>query len=870
MNKIKFSLLVLSVLLLAILSCNLPRGVNVDSTSSEEDGAESAGEDGSTTSTDNETTLAEENQPAAPTNTDGAITIYVPGGTFQMGSTSEDPLAGEDELPAHEVTLGGFHIYTSEVTYQMYAACVESGACISVKALDTGPTQYYGDPAFANHPVVGVDWVMARDYCEWSNGRLPTEAEWELAARSTEGFRYPWGEEDPSCDRVNMLGCQVPPNTLIVGSLALGNSPYDLWDMGGNVWEWVHDWYAENYYLFSTSLNPLGPPVNQNPDNPAKVVRGGGLYSESDQIRSAARQDANPYRPYDDVGFRCVADNTQSLPDIYATASDRHERGSAGDPDGGGEHVEEPGIFDLYYFGIGRSAASCPTTDENIRIVVEAMSAPPAEWSLSVGGIPFDCFYNEALEVLLCEGPTPDGYLEADPAFHFEICLENESVSSCFTLGAVRPEDCEERGAEPLRHSIDLDCPRDGIFNITFGFEPLIDWDTVRLGGIDITCHPVDLNHITCTVPDIPDGDHYEFYLHGTDASGEEYTWTPWAPMLDDCPVDWADYDIFTNCYDRYEPFVDIYHPETEVIESVSVDGIPLECWVPFPNVDTCRLPDATIGEIVGFEFCYADGLCFTDEVTYLDCSVSEPEITYFLDPFCRASGVPAVEVQYSPKDRDLAIIIVGDPDVVCEEVWLYIFFCSDPRGSAGALWTLDIFSDAAPSTTHPSPFPPCRDPPPAVEIWELSAVDCHDEDSIYVIIDTHIDELVPGSGYFINMYGFDIDTFGCDHVPGHPGRLYCSFPFPEDPAALGFCVTPPGDGAEEICTTFDGFVPRIPATCAEEAPPEDEDDGEEPSEDEEEEETSCGDFGNQGSCQSNGCVWTKGPPDGLEHCYEP
>ena len=237
-----------------------------------------------------------------PTNTDGAETILIPGGTFWMGSEDGDAQAEADEMPRHQVTLGDFPIYTHEVTHEMYARCVEARACIPVNALPGGPTSHYGDPAFAEYPVSGVDWLMARDYCKWAGGRLPTEAEWELASRGAESLRYPWGEEDPDCDRVNMSGCIDPPDTVAVGSYELGNSPYEAWDLSGNVWEWVHDWYDEDAYFFSSVIDPLGPNYSQT-----KVVRGGGLYSEPVMMRSAARQPANPNRPYDDVGFRCVA-----------------------------------------------------------------------------------------------------------------------------------------------------------------------------------------------------------------------------------------------------------------------------------------------------------------------------------------------------------------------------------------------------------------------------------------------------------------------------------------------------------------------------------------------------------------------------------
>ncbi len=172
---------------------------------------------------------------------DGAETILIPGGSFQMGSADADAQADEDEKPVHTVTLDDFYLYTHEVTNEMYAACVDAGACTPVKELASGPTAHTSDPAYADYPVVGVTWNMADDYCNWAGARLPTEAEWEYAARGTGSLLHPWGAADPACDRANMFGCQTPADTVAVGSYALGNSPFGVWDMSGNVWEWTQD-----------------------------------------------------------------------------------------------------------------------------------------------------------------------------------------------------------------------------------------------------------------------------------------------------------------------------------------------------------------------------------------------------------------------------------------------------------------------------------------------------------------------------------------------------------------------------------------------------------------------------------------------------
>ena len=153
-----------------------------------------------------------------------------------MGSTSPD-------APEHAVSLDSYWIYQTEVTNSMYAFCVSVGAC-APPAQELG-TPVYDNPVYNNYPIVGVSWDMAANYCKWVGGSLPTEAQWEKAARGSSGATFPWGNGDPSCDRGNFAGC--------VGALtevtkyADGASPYNVLDMAGNVFEWVNDFYDESY-----------------------------------------------------------------------------------------------------------------------------------------------------------------------------------------------------------------------------------------------------------------------------------------------------------------------------------------------------------------------------------------------------------------------------------------------------------------------------------------------------------------------------------------------------------------------------------------------------------------------------------------------
>ncbi|HPL80999.1 MAG TPA: bifunctional serine/threonine-protein kinase/formylglycine-generating enzyme family protein, partial [Anaerolineaceae bacterium] len=171
---------------------------------------------------------------------DGMEMVYVPEGTFTMGSNNVDY-----EKPAREVYLDAYWIDKYEVSNAQYKICVEAGECNEPQSTDR-----YNNSNYANHPVVNVDWHQASAYCEWAGGRLPTEAEWEKAARGPNGNKYPWGNDSPSCSLVNYGGCI--DDTTVVGSYPAGASYYGAMDMAGNVWEWVNDWWSGRYDISVT------------------------------------------------------------------------------------------------------------------------------------------------------------------------------------------------------------------------------------------------------------------------------------------------------------------------------------------------------------------------------------------------------------------------------------------------------------------------------------------------------------------------------------------------------------------------------------------------------------------------------------------
>jgi eukaryotic-like serine/threonine-protein kinase len=223
---------------------------------------------------------------------DGMELIYIPAGEFTMGSTDEDKDAAEDEKPQHKVYLDAYWIDKTEVTNGMYNKCLDAGAC----TLPVLPSKEFFDAP--NQPVQGLAWTQAVDYCEWVERRLPTEAEWEKAARGTDARLFPWGNEllnEPTAN-YDFLFNQFTD----VGSFELGASPYGVMDMAGNVWEWTADWYSEDYYANSPYENPTGPESGN-----IKVIRSGAWNTVLRAIRVTNRHWAFPGRD-DIVGFRCA------------------------------------------------------------------------------------------------------------------------------------------------------------------------------------------------------------------------------------------------------------------------------------------------------------------------------------------------------------------------------------------------------------------------------------------------------------------------------------------------------------------------------------------------------------------------------------
>ena len=224
---------------------------------------------------------------------DGAEMVLIPAGEFQMGSNDDE----DDEKPVHTVYLDDFYMDKYEVTNALYKKFIDSTGYKESSSL------YESRFSAPNQPVVGVSWDDTKAYAKWAGKRLPSEAEWEKAARGgLVGKKYPWGNTITH-DDANYSGIGGKDRweyTSLVGSFAPNG--YGLYDMAGNVWEWCADWYDSEYYAKSPKSNPIGPSSGTS-----CVLRGGGWHDNTNSLRVASRFNfPDPTITTQDIGFRCV------------------------------------------------------------------------------------------------------------------------------------------------------------------------------------------------------------------------------------------------------------------------------------------------------------------------------------------------------------------------------------------------------------------------------------------------------------------------------------------------------------------------------------------------------------------------------------
>lgn len=222
--------------------------------------------------------------------------VYIPAGTFTMGSK----FSKDDAKPRHQIYLDAYWIDKYEVSNAQYARCVEAGICENLSVWSISGYKAYDShsdiPEYNDYPVNSVNWYQAQAYCEWVGGSLPTEAQWEKAARGTDKRFYPWGNKIPTCKLANKDGC-VDGGTSPVTDYQEGASPYGALNMAGNVSEWVTDWYKP--YERERAKFPFC--------GNCKVIRGGSyLYGSNSEIRTYSRNGWTVSMSNVDIGFRCI------------------------------------------------------------------------------------------------------------------------------------------------------------------------------------------------------------------------------------------------------------------------------------------------------------------------------------------------------------------------------------------------------------------------------------------------------------------------------------------------------------------------------------------------------------------------------------
>ena len=232
-----------------------------------------------------------------PQSVPDTLMVEIPEGIFLMGFDGTQAL--EDERPLHRLWLDAFTMDLHEVTTGQYAAFLAATDRPAPWQWNMVDLSQHGD-----RPVIGVDWHDAEAYCRWKGKRLPTEAEWEKAARGTDGRLYPWGNQTPTNTLANFaLGARFSYNQVLmpVRTYDQGKSPYGLYQMAGNVWEWVQDWYSANYYETSPERNPQGPEQGQ-----FKVLRGGSWSDLPKYLLTYGRFKLPPETRNSYTGFRCA------------------------------------------------------------------------------------------------------------------------------------------------------------------------------------------------------------------------------------------------------------------------------------------------------------------------------------------------------------------------------------------------------------------------------------------------------------------------------------------------------------------------------------------------------------------------------------
>ncbi len=791
----------------------------------------------------------------APANTLGAEVISIPGGTFWMGSDPSDALADTDEFPAHQVTLSGYSIYTHEVTNGQYANCVEAGECSPIRARANGPLGHASDPAYGDYPVVGVTWEMADTYCAWAGGRLPTEAEWEYAARGADSLLYPWGAEQPACDRVNMAGCATPPGTMLVGSFALGNSPFGLWDMSGNVWEWTQDWYAEAFYSFSPASDPIGPHTYQDADRPLKVVRGGGLDSNPVQMRSAMRLGIRPYRAYNDVGFRCVTGSSLALPDDYTQPDDLVEF-VGGDEGPGAEDPEDPADNWLHaHYGY----IHCPDEDNQILVDISLDAPEGTTYTVRVGEAIFDCLYDPDQNKYHCTGPAPEGLSEMDKVrVYVDALFPDGSTDEVGGFYIAAPHDCEETDPSPV-FTASVSCPEDGWVTATFTYDASdVTWQEVYLRSMDtpLACEVTGEGVLTCLAPDISEDGFYEFYLYGENDEGLGRKRWPDVPAPEGCPADDGEFavGVETGCFLGDIPTATFYYDESmhgsvKTVQDAGEYRLHMN-WS--DGVTESMYTDETPGLVTTMTLCFQDGFCMdVPEITVPACpgDISAITMGYTVSNICvsgflgTSEWYPGVDIRYWPDFQHLeSVSSMGNP-LECSFAGGNRAVCAALPGNSGDSVAVDICFEDGRCYSETTTVNDC--PTSTAEPWTFNTSGCHpwpEPNYVFFTVDTHYDWLTEDTEIAYTATD-GIRVYTCVTHPSVPGRVYCYGLKPQSVQTLKLCLQVPGEPSD--CQSFPDYFNWVSSLICPEPTPV----------------VACSQFTTRDTCTANpACRWSFNP----------
>ena len=399
-------LIIISAIILVLGSCNLPFLDGASSQSSSSQSGASSSQGGAQPQVGDRVLLNNNHQ-----------VVFVPAGEFLMG-VPQDPadLSTDGDNPLHTVNLDGYWIDKYPVTHAMYRGCLSTEACDPITEPES--LSAYLDPQQKDRPVGGVSQAMAQAYCTWMDMRLPSEAEWEKAARGVDGKKFPWGPEPASCNLANFEGCAGRIRN--VNSLPAGMSDYEVFDMAGNTYERVEDWYGENYYHESPLANPTGPASGT-----VRSVRGGSFKSEP--VASATRFFLEDEVTRADVGFRCVViGEAQYAPYCEISAYIPAEPGL---PPGEPPPVEPGEIPE-------GQAGSCEVPDPNPQINYDCspdrIPIAIVNFDGTLDGVPDGCRVRGQTQII-CSGPENSKY-------EVRLCTACEEAPQ--VLGQSFPAEC--------------------------------------------------------------------------------------------------------------------------------------------------------------------------------------------------------------------------------------------------------------------------------------------------------------------------------------------------------------------------------------------------------------------------------------------